>query len=261
MEPVDIAGERSMVEAREITLDEVVRAGRVLYGPGFAAEGGAWRNTLRATYRRRAMETHPDRARSLGKPERVLAREFAAVAAAYRLLSLVRGRPLPRPRRAAPPPAPVRPAERARARDGAARVRDGDRPQPLPQRPLRFAEYLYYSGRAAWSDLVKAIAWQRAQRPPIGRVAVDFGFLDPADVASILMGRRAAAAGATPFGEWAVREGFLTPFQVLAALGRQLREQRPIGQFFVERGLLDADEIDLVRRGVLRHNSRFREHR
>jgi hypothetical protein len=288
-----------VLETQEITLIEVLRAGRVLYGPAFAAEGGAWRETLKATYRRRAMETHPDRARSLGRSERELSREFKAVADAYRVLSTlaaganargptVRPPPAARPRRSraagrpSPPPSdarPQRPPERApeppppqprsagrwtsgdepprpTARAAGPRVRVGVRPQDLPQRRLRFAEYLYYSGRVGWSALVEAIAWQRAQRPPLGRIAVDFGFLEPEDVGVILERRRRASA-VLPFGEWAVREGYLTSFQLLAVLGQQLRLQRPIGQFFVERGLLEPEDIAVVRQRILRHNSRF----
>jgi hypothetical protein len=270
--------------AAEITLDDVVQAGRVLFGPSFAADGGGWRAALKATYRRRAMETHPDRARSIGRSERELAREFRAVADAYRLLSILEGSPLPRrapssvwtppvwtpPRparatRASPRPsaraserrAPPEPTPRPAHRSGAPRVRVGVRPQDLPRRKLRFAEYLYYSGRIGWDDLVEAIAWQRAQRPPLGRIAVDFGYLAPEHVAMLLERRRAAAAIGVPFGEWAVREGFLTPFQLLAIVGQQAKLQRPIGQFFVERGILEADDIDLVRRRILRHNAGF----
>ena len=285
-----ISRRSAVLETQEITIDEVLRAGRVLYGPAFAAEAGAWRATLKATYRRRAMETHPDRARSLGRAERDLAREFKAVAEAYRVLSRVGAWPLPRrpvvaapsppprahaaeprarPYRApAPTPAPPRPpadpiraarvARAAHAAYAAApRVRVGVRPEDLPQRRLRLAEYLYYAGRVGWSDLVEAIAWQRAQRPPVGRIAVDFGFLAAEEVTAILERRRIAGATGTPFGQWAVREGSLTPFQILAVLGRQLRMQRPIGQWFVERGLVGADEVDAVRNRILRHNARF----
>jgi hypothetical protein len=276
---VAISPERRVLETHEVTLIEVLRAGRVLYGPGFAADAGAWRENLKATYRRRAMETHPDRARSLGRPERDLAHEFKAVADAYRVLSSLGGRAIPRaapfdvrPRaaRAArprprpaeqararpappPPPAPERPA----ARSSGPRVRVGVRPQDLPQRRLRFAEFLYYSGRVGWDDLVASIAWQRAQRPPVGRIAVDFGFIEPEDVAALLDRRRRAGQSGLPLGEFAVREGFLTSFQLLAVLGQQLRLQRPIGQFFVERGILEPDDIELVRRRILRHNSRY----
>jgi hypothetical protein len=280
-----------VVGTEEITFDDVLRAGRVLFGPAFAAEAGGWRDALKATYRRRALETHPDRARALGRSERDLAREFKAVADAYRLLSALRGGPLPRgavhgppPRPAAPPPRPGRKAERvrvhvpraddrapppprpappsasgpARARAaGGPRVRASVRPEDLPLRRLRFAEYLYYSGRVRWTELVEAVAWQRAQRPPLGRIAVEFGFIAADDVGVILERRREAAANGTPFGEWAVRLGYLTPFQLLAALGQQLRLQRPIGQFFVERGILEPGEIEAIRRRILRHNARF----
>ena len=60
-----------------------------------------------------------------------------------------------------------------------------------------------------------------------------------------------------PFGEWAVRLGYLTPIQVLALLGMQLRTQRPIGQWFVARGIVGVDEIDAIRGRILRHNARF----
>ncbi len=269
-----------MTGTQEITFDEVLRAGRVLFGPAFAAEAVTWRDTLKATYRRRALETHPDRARSLGRAELDLSREFKAVTEAYRVLSTLRAGPLPRasaarrpaarpaPRPSAwpsdrararrpPPPAPAAPHAEAASSAGGPRVRVGVRPQDLPRRRLRFAEYLYYAGRVRWTELVEAVAWQRAQRPPLGRIAVDFGFLAADDVGVLLEARRAAAAGSIPFGEWAVRQGYLTPFQLLAALGQQLRAQRPIGQFFVERGILEADEIDDVRRRILRHNSSY----
>jgi len=266
-----------LVGTGEITFEDVVHAGRVLFGPAFAVEALGWREALKTTYRHRAMQTHPDRARALGRPERELAREFKAVSEAYRVLSALRGGPLPRalhaPPRPVPRPAPrpaARPAERPNVHvrrapepapaphaGGAPRVRVGVSPEDLPRRRLRFAEYLYYSGRVRWTELVAAIAWQRAQRPPIGKIAVEFGFLASDDVGVILERRREAAANAVPFGEWAVRLGYLTSFQLLAALGQQLRMQRPIGEFFVERGLVEPDEIDAIRRRILRHNVRF----
>jgi hypothetical protein len=260
-----------VAETQEITFDDVLRAGRTLFGAAFAAEAGSWRDTLKATYRRRALETHPDRARALGRAEADLVREFRAVAEAYRILSTLRaGGGLPRGRARTPPraraPHPPRPTWAARASaappppprgSGAPRVRASVRPQDLPRRRLRLAEYLYYSGRASWTELVEAIAWQRAQRPRLGRIAVDFGFLAPDDVGVLLEARREAGANAIPFGEWAVRRGYLTSFQLLAALGQQLRKQRPIGQFFVARGVVEADELNDIRRRILRHNARW----
>ncbi|MGC4000191.1 MAG: molecular chaperone DnaJ [Anaeromyxobacter sp.] len=329
----------------QVTLEDVIAAGRVLFGPAFHAQGQGWRADLKTTYKRRALETHPDRARSVGRSESDLSSEFRRVADAYRVLSQLAAGPLPtaapvdppapprppRPRppptaRAArpqpppaqppppaaePPPGARRPASEARdaarrraeaaaaaaaaeaaanaaapepppgraqrpapsaaapgpaaapARDPGStvpghRVRYSVHPDQLPRRKLRFAEYLYYTGRVPWTALVEAIAWQRTQRPPVGRIAVEWGFLEPDDVGRILEQRRVESATATPFGEYAVRLGYLTSFQLLAVLGRQLRLQRRIGEFFVARGWLDAEEIDDLRRRIARHNAKWK---
>jgi hypothetical protein len=271
VESADTGRSAARMEIPQVAIDDVVRAGRLLFGPEFALDAGGWRAALKATYRRRAMETHPDRAGALGRGAMELAREFLAVNEAYRLLSRLR----PPVARAAPParaprgesPAPAAP-RRAPAPEpwpprAAPRPDAGVRPsvpaEELPRRRLRFAEYLYYSGRVRWSELADALAWQRTQRPPIGRIAVELGFLAHDDVGVILERRRLAGANAVPFGEWAVRLGYLTPFQALAALGRQLRAQRPIGQYFVERGILGPDEIEAIRHRIVRHNVRFAE--
>ncbi len=259
---------------REITLDDVLEAGRVLFGPAFAEAGTggeSWRDELRSAFRRRAMETHPDRSLVSGRTESDLHREFRAVNDAYRLLSSLKAGPLPSPsstgspvRQASPPreaKAPPRPTPSAappRPGPAAADPRSGPpREAGLPRRKLQFAEFLYYSGRVPWTAFAESIAWQRIQRPAVGRIAVQLGFLTPADVAEILWLRRSEGAQREPFGEYAVRRGRLTPFQLLAILGQQLRLQRPIGQYFVERGLVGEHEIDEIRQVVLRHNARW----
>jgi hypothetical protein len=291
-----------LAEALELTLDEVVAAGRVLFGPAFVAHG-RWRDQLRGTFRRRALETHPDRALALGRDAGELAREFRAVSEAYRALSELRAVPAPQhraaprqapprqpqPRRAQPRPPSARRTRRAQpergraaaaspgappSAPGASPARPPDPraaatrvaspwasirpPAVVPRRRLRLAEFLYYTGRVPWPALVEAIAWQRRQRPALGAIAVGFGFLTPGEVAELLSRRLAEAAYRVPFGEYAVREGLLTPFQLLAVLGRQLRLQRPIGQFFVERGLVEDAELEAVRRSMLSHNLRWR---
>jgi hypothetical protein len=286
----------------QVNLDDVMAAGRVLFGPAFRADGQAWRVDLKTTYRRRALETHPDRARAVGRSETDLSIEFRRVTEAYRVLSQLAAGPLPPgaapepPRPAQPRPARARraassgtersaprPAARRRAEPAAQdataataataapeaktareevpghRVRYSVHPEQLPHRKLRFAEYLYYSGRVPWTVFVEALAWQRRQRPQVGRIAVEWGFLDPEDVARILEERRLRGAQSVPFGEFAVRLGYLTSFQLLAVLGRQLRLQRRIGEFLVEHGYIEEGEIDEIRRRILTHNARWRE--
>jgi hypothetical protein len=131
----------------------------------------------------------------------------------------------------------------------------------MPQGRLRFAEFLYYSGRISWRTLVESITWQRQQRPSIGRIAVGWGHLTEADVRDLLESRRRDGAFEVPFGEHALRRGLLTPFQLLALLGRQRRLQRRIGEFFVERRIIDSEEIYSIRLEVIRHNARSRSPR
>jgi len=261
--------------AAQISVGDLVRAGRVLFGRSFAPDGAGWRVALRDVYRRRALETHPDRARALGRPEAELAREFHAVTEAYRVLAAVAVGPCAlggggrraterphgsvSPPRTAPRPAAAPRAARheAAARETAARQARAAR-APLPRRRLRLAEYLYYTGRIPWSAFVAAIAWQRAQRPQLSRIAVDLGFLAQADVAAILASRRAEGAMHEPFGEYALRRGFLTRLELLTALGRQGRHQRRIGEYFAESGLLDAGMLDEAHAELFSHNARFR---
>lgn len=249
-----------MIAAENVTWAEIERAGRVLFGPAFAptevARGG-FRARLRAAYHRRVLETHPDRARALGRDERELVREFRLVAEAYRILGALRAapaRPARGPWTAAPPSRTDAPPDAA---TGAPPPRARAERGQVPHRRLRLAEYLYFTGRIPWSVWVEAVVWQRRQRPAMGRLAVELGFLEAREVLEILSGRRRDEAAALPFGEYAIRTGRLTPFQVLAVLGAQRRRQRPIGQYFVECGLLRAGEVAALVRELSRHNARW----
>lgn len=264
---------------------DLLRAGQVLFGPAFAAERD-WPARLRSAYRRRAFETHPDRAGALGRAASELAREWELLNQAYRFLCEARtaapptwrAAPAARPARPRPEAGPARPGGAASAREPPPRkappspAADGDagaharapsaggvrppgRERPLPRRKLRFAEFLYYSGRVTFAELVEAVVWQRRQRPPLGDIAIEFGFLDRGQVVEILARRGREAACSVLFGEYAVRAGFLTPFQLLAALGRQRRLQKPIGEFFVERGLIDRAEIAEICHRIFFHNA------
>jgi hypothetical protein len=318
----------SAAVVQQVTWEEALSAGRILFGTRAEAllAGSAWRDELKRAYKRRVLETHPDRAKALGRGEAELSREFRAVADAYRLLQDVpdaggwlRAHPPPAARRSpsrsaaaeaararqqaeararrqadawarsqaearARQEAEVRRAEHARMAEEArqARQREEERrararraaaeaprpppraadwrhvvkPRPMPRRRVRLAEFLYYSGRISWAVMVEAIAWQRRQRPAVGRIAVDFGFLTPLEVIDVIARRQRAGAHDVPFGEFALRLGMITPFERLAMVGRQVRLQRPIGQYFVERGILGEHEFDELRRQIVRHNLR-----
>lgn len=232
--------------------DGAGKAEELLFGPGFEPPtdlgGEAWRRSVRQAWRRRALETHPDRAAALGRDEVEMALEFQAFEEAYRSLCPP-DEPPARPRPQGPEPRP-----RARpARPPVDHLHRGG----VPRRPLLFAEYLYYLGRVSWRNLVEAVAWQRRQRPLIGRIAVEWGHLDGAQVRQVLLARRRGES-ARPFGECAHQLGFLSRPQLLALLGRQRRLQRRIGEYFVEAGLVAAGELPGIEIELARHNARFR---
>jgi len=227
---------------------EVERAMDLLFGAERpeGLEGEAWRREVREAFRRRSLDAHPDRARALGRSEASLAEEFRQLFAAYRRLA------------SEPPPGPAGGAPRTEPRRPARPPSDHVHRAPLPRRPLLIAEYLYYSGRASWRNLVEAVAWQRRQRPALGRIAVEWGHLSEDEVRAILDGRRREGAAGEPFGAYARRKGFLTGAQLLALLGRQRRQQRRIGEFFVESGILREAEVRAADDDLARHNARWR---
>jgi hypothetical protein len=237
------------LEARKTSQrDDLETALDLLFGANHPvrSKGDDFRQEVRDAFRRRALETHPDRAQALGRSEKSLAEDFRRILEAYQVLSREEAAPAPRP-------------VAQRCRERASRPpQDHIHRASLPHRQLLFAEFLYYSGRASWRNLVEAVAWQRRQRPAIGRIAVEWGHLSDEDVREILDQRRREGSGGEPFGEFARRRGFLTATQLLALLGRQRRLQRRIGQFFVESGIVAEGEIPSLDDDLSRHNARWR---
>lgn len=146
---------------------EAERAARLVLGRELGA--GVGPRELRSAFRRRALELHPDRAAAVGRDAGRLAEEFRALCAAYELLDGLA---------AEAPPAPG--AARAPARRT-----PGPRAAGLPPRPLRFAEFLYYSGRISWADLAEAIAWQRHAGRRIGQWFVERGLIHAGEVRAV----------------------------------------------------------------------------
>jgi hypothetical protein len=145
---------------------EVERAARLVLGRDLGA--GVRRDELRRAFRRRALELHPDRAAALGREPDDLTDEFRALCTAFELLDALAAASQGAPAADGTPPR-------------APRRREGG----LPPRPLRFAEYLYYSGRISWSDLAEAIAWQRRAGRRIGHWFVERGLILAGEVRGV----------------------------------------------------------------------------
>ncbi len=245
---------------------------------------------VKSAYRKRAMETHPDRAAVEGL---VLAQPsvelFHNVQQAYenlvnylkarengfRLLSTATAadwrnrhswtRPQPRPR---PRPKPAAEPGQARHHDrhGQPRQqRDRSGPfttfwkveefysGPLPNRRLLLGHFLYYSGVATWRSIVHALIWQRTNRPRIGEMGRRFGMLNEDEIKIILRRKELLQ----PFGASALALGLLTGRELGFLIQAQKRAQKKIGEYFLEQRLLQPQQLACLIRQYHEHNARL----
>ena len=211
---------------------------------------------VKSAYKKRALETHPDRAKQIGNSPRRLQEEFHTVKQAYELLlSYVENKT----RRIVSDP--VFTGRRTRTQYQHSRQHKQtfcDQSQyqslqrrhrrsavdhfyrgPIPRRNLMLGQYLYYTGYISWRMLIEAISWQRTLRPCIGQIAMQSGILTQRDVVSILTERRLEER----FGECAVRIGYITAIEQTTLVSRQSWLQRRIGEYFVKQNLLSENEL------------------
>ena len=228
---------------------------------------------LKIAYRKKALETHPDRARTLGRNEDTMDDRFKKVITAYeRLNSIVQGGKIYILREEAPKKkyaertnrysqtkqkstsgfsytANTRKTEHtqmAKRSSVSDRFYDGN----VPKRELLIGQFLYYSGLITWKTLCDAVYWQRKQRPIIGKIALDWGILSLADIKRILTER----SYKIKFGEYALSNGFITHFEHLAILGRQRKLQPPIGEYFIQQGILVNTKLKEMIESLKNHN-------
>ena len=121
----------------------------------------------------------------------------------------------------------------------------------LPQRQLPFGLYLNYRGLISYTDLARALVWQRRQRPRLGDLSKRWGRLNEAEVKAVL---RMRYQGLSRFGEKAVALGFLNQFQVDTMIYFQRSKQRPLGEFFVEEGQFSALMLEKLVSDLHDHN-------
>ena len=239
-----------------LSLSEVFDACGLLFGPeveisldflNYLQPSG-----LRSAYRKKALETHPDRARALGRDEAKMTERFRETTLAYeRLMPIVRNKE----------------AVKLLGRSGTGKGNGSARPVSrqrggfsdffhrgkVPARELLIGQFLYYSGLISWHTLTRAIAWQRRQRPLIGQIALEWKMISREELQRVLMWRSLGGK----FGERAVRLGYLSRFQLMAVLGKQHSLQRPIGEFFVKEGIFLRREMDALIQRQKTHNRKF----
>lgn len=261
----------------QVSAAELFSACRVIFGPqvNISLEFLRYLQPIgvKSAFKKRALETHPDRAKQIGSAHRNLNDEFRTVKQAYELLlsyvenktSRIVGEPVFTARRSRPQYQHVRYRRQTNAGQSQYRAQP-NRPRrpfvdhfyrgPVPRRNLMLGQFLYYAGVISWRTLIDAISWQRSLRPCIGQVAMQSGMLTQRDVVRILTERKLDER----FGECAVRIGYITPVEQITLVSRQTRQQHRIGEYFVQQGLLSEHDLALhVSRQRLHNNGSRQE--
>lgn len=225
---------------------------------------------LKAAYRKKAFESHPDRAMVLDEPELSLEERFKEVKLAYEQLSAFIKNPWKyylndHTHRGGAQAGSIRKKQsthgmRTHRKPGNNDYKSGFRyigdhfwRGDLPKTKLLLGRFLYYSGVISMGSLVEAILWQKKQRPMVGSIAIRWNLLAGNDIRSILAGRKPGEK----FCECALRCGYIKPHQLNLLLWRQRMLQPRIGSFFVNREILSLGEIEHFVAQMRRHNRKY----
>jgi hypothetical protein len=111
-------------------------------------------------------------------------------------------------------------------------------------------QYLFFTGAVTTRQLLDAIAWQRRQRPLVGRIAAGWGILSEEAIREVLVAQRPGER----FCRAAVRCGCMSPFHRLAILGKQRSLHEPFGSYFLRRGILRPAQLEALVDAARKHN-------
>lgn len=225
---------------------ELISACRILFGPEVQISPDflvyVQLEGAKTAYRRRARASHPD-AHPWAPVERrrQLHNEFSMVSHAYRTLhdylttrKDVRRLSAERPTRAS--------YNHCNSQAEQPQTNELYYTGPVPCVELKFGRYLYYRGLVSYQEVLRALQWQREQRPSIGELSRFWGWLNEVAVHRILQAERVSGR----FGERAMRLGLLSNSQVQQLLATQQQQQKRIGSYFVKRGLLQEAQLAVL---------------
>jgi curved DNA-binding protein CbpA len=226
---------------------------------------------IKTAFRKRAFNTHPDRAKALGAFVSDLNAEFVNVRQAYeRLLVFVKKRNEGtarsslfngfRTKQEYSDQSPKNSSSQNMQHKAGQKMAHHNKKQnnhpdhfytgSFPKGNLMLGQFLYYSGLISWQTLIEAICWQRSQRPLIGQIAVSWKLISYQDVLRILNIRTFDEK----FGECALRTGYISSFEQLALVGKQKKLQRPFGEYFIKSGILSSMDLMNIAQKQQFHN-------
>ena len=248
----------------DVSGSDLLRAYQILFNPAERLNRDTFPLSLvrsldplmvKSAFRKKALETHPDRARALGREEGEQADLFREVQQAYDVLL---------------PVVEKRGFLDRQARGAAQGARQAREPRPfshraggtfyrkppsyyngiIPQQKLRLGHFLYYSGMISWQNLISAVAFHMRTRLRYGEIALGWRMITREELMVALVGR----VHGEKIGETLRRVDLLSDFQHLAILGKQKKFHTLFGQYFVSEGILSQRQLDIAVRRALKHN-------
>jgi len=210
---------------------------------------------LKTAYRKKALETHPDRCLVIGKMKNEMNEQFIELNIAYETLQTAIKNSSPVINKSSTTTIINKELKKKNTNtNNSKNSADHFYRGFLPKRKLLIGQFLYYSGIVSWKTLIDALARQKMQRPSVGQIALKWGILSKHDIYIILKQRALERKHDKRFVEYACLKGYLTSFQRLALLGKQSSLQRPIGAFFVEKGVLMSTDMEMMVNRLQEHN-------
>ncbi|MGA3209087.1 MAG: J domain-containing protein [Syntrophales bacterium] len=253
------------------TSSDLYRACNILFGTDANVSGDFLKylkaSRLKRAYRKRAFETHPDRATALAESPLSLAERFREVNLAYNQLNTFlecawryshsgcvahrahdyeSARRRQRTHESHDQRRTGSSAHRSRYQGVSEHLWQGG----LPRKQLLLGRFLYYSGIISMKNLIEAIVWQKSKRPMVGNIAVRWDWLDQNDIRSIISMRRTGEK----FCECALRCGYISSYQLTILLARQRMLQPLIGSFFIDRKIIAPHEMERIVEQFHTHN-------
>ncbi len=239
--------------------NEIMTACQVLFGPEVAVTREflaiLYPSGVKAAFRSRARETHPDSRPAIPERYHHHLPAFHEVTAAYgQLARYCQQRTLREQLRTRSSATPTNnPSHRSRT-SSAPGTHASDEvfyAGDVPQRKLLLGRYLYFRKIIPYHLLLASLAWQRQQRPSIGQLARNWGWLKTNEVLCVLKSINVSGR----FGEKAQQLELLTGRQVKMLLTCQQQRQRRLGDYFVEHGHLSRRQLDRIMIEFNEHNA------
>lgn len=124
----------------------------------------------------------------------------------------------------------------------------------LPNKALKFAEFLYYNNIITWNNLIKSLVWQKNNRSKIGEIALRWHYINKLELEYVLKLKQTFRK---PIGQIMLKLHVINDFQLNILLYQQLKEQPKIGEYFLSNNLINERTIKKYLNLQSDHNKRF----